>query len=78
MIAEYSFNAVRKQKNLLAHHITADKREIRDFPKLPSATSFIRKTLSEIVDEGKNIISWRNINHILNIIWIFDIWSGKK
>jgi hypothetical protein len=29
-------------------HITADKREIRDFPKLPSATSFIRKTLYEI------------------------------
>jgi len=28
--------------------ITADKREIKDFSKLPSATSFIRKTLSEI------------------------------
>jgi len=28
-------------------HITADKREIRDFPKLPWATSFIRKTLGE-------------------------------
>ena len=28
--------------------ITADKREIRDFPKLPSATSFILDTLSEI------------------------------
>ena len=28
--------------------ITADKREIKDFPKLPSATSFIRKTLAEI------------------------------
>ena len=25
-------------------HITADKREIKDFPKLPSATSFTRKT----------------------------------
>jgi len=23
--------------------LTADKREIKDFPKLPSATSFIRK-----------------------------------
>ena len=30
-------------------HITADKREIKDFPKLPSATSFIRKTLYEII-----------------------------
>jgi len=29
-------------------HITADKREIKDFPKLPSATSFIRKTLYDI------------------------------
>jgi len=28
--------------------ITADKREIKDFPKLPSATSFIRETLGEI------------------------------
>jgi hypothetical protein len=28
-------------------HITADKREIKDFPKLPSATSFIRGTLGE-------------------------------
>jgi len=29
-------------------HITADKREIKDFPKLPSATSFIRETLGAI------------------------------
>jgi hypothetical protein len=28
--------------------LTADKREIKDFSKLPSATSFIRKTLSAI------------------------------
>ena len=27
---------------------TADKREIKDFPKLPSATSFIRQPLSEM------------------------------
>ncbi len=26
--------------------LTADKREIKDFPKLPSATSFIRQPLS--------------------------------
>jgi len=31
-------------------HITADKREIRDFPKLPVVTSHIRKTLGDIVD----------------------------
>jgi hypothetical protein len=29
-------------------HITADKRKIKDFPKLPLATSFVRKTLGEI------------------------------
>jgi len=34
--------------SLRSGHLTADKREIRDFPKLPLATSFIRKPLSEI------------------------------
>ena len=29
-------------------HLTADKGAIKDFPKLPSATSFIRKTLSDV------------------------------
>jgi hypothetical protein len=29
-------------------HITADKRGIKDFSQIPLATSFIRKTLSEI------------------------------
>ncbi len=29
-------------------HITDDKMEIKDFPKLPYATSFIRKTLYSI------------------------------
>ena len=33
--------------NCMAQRITADKREIKDFPKLPSATSFIRKPLCE-------------------------------
>jgi len=28
--------------------LTTDKREIKDFPKLPSATFFIRETLDEI------------------------------
>ncbi|RLG30270.1 hypothetical protein DRN97_10780 [Methanosarcinales archaeon] len=28
-------------------HLTADKREIKDFPKLPAATSFIRRKLGE-------------------------------
>jgi len=32
-------------------HITADKREIKDFPKLPSATSFIRRTLYERIGQ---------------------------
>jgi hypothetical protein len=33
--------------SLRLQRITADKREIKDFPKSPSATSFIRKTLYE-------------------------------
>ena len=32
--------------------LTADKMEIKNFPKLPSATSFIRKPLYEIMEEG--------------------------
>jgi len=36
----------------LQPHITADKREIKDFPKLPSATSFIHKTLYDITHLG--------------------------
>jgi hypothetical protein len=31
------------------HRLTADKREIKDFPKLPLAISFIRKTLAAIM-----------------------------
>ena len=50
------FNKSRREEHfdtsclasLTLGHITADKREIKDFPKLPSATSFIRKTLGEI------------------------------
>jgi len=37
------------------HRLTADKREIKDFPKLPSATSFIPNTLGEIM--GQNHIN---------------------
>jgi len=37
-----------KNKHQAELHITTDKREIKDFPKLPSATSFIRKSLAEI------------------------------
>jgi len=35
------------------HHITADKKEIKDFPKLPAATSFICKMLYEIRQHKK-------------------------
>lgn len=40
--------------NGTAHRITADKREIEDFPKLPSATYFIRRTLYVIGVLKKN------------------------
>ena len=35
-------------------HITADKGEIKDFPKLPSATSPIRRTLYAIGRKALN------------------------
>lgn len=38
----------RSKMKKMEQRLTADKREIKDFPKLPSATSFIPKTLSEI------------------------------
>jgi len=37
----------QKERGCPLGHITADKREIKDFPKLSSATSFIRGTLYE-------------------------------
>jgi len=45
------FGTLRRFAPCPSGHITADKRKIKDFPKLPSATSFIRKTLYEIVLE---------------------------
>jgi hypothetical protein len=38
----------RHTLTVVRFRLTADKREIKDFPKLPAATSFIRDTLAEI------------------------------
>lgn len=38
----------QKERGCPSGHITADKRKIKDFPKLPSPTSFIRKPLYAI------------------------------
>jgi len=46
----------QNRKDSPQRQITADKKEIKDFPKLPSATSFIRKALYEMlanVRDGK-------------------------
>jgi len=40
-------------------HIAADKREIKDFPKLPPATSFILKKLCGGVYEFR--LSWTSV-----------------
>jgi hypothetical protein len=40
--------SLRRLRLLRSLRITADKKEIKDSPKLPSATSFIRKTLYEM------------------------------
>lgn len=37
--------SLHRLRSLRLLRITADKMEIKDFPKLPSATSFIRDTL---------------------------------
>jgi len=49
-------SAVVLHKPFPLGHITADKREIRDFLKLPSATSFIRKTLYAIMEEERLVV----------------------
>jgi len=48
--------------------ITADKGEIFDFPKLPTATSFIRNTLSIIYVGGEKVDSVI-INARKNYLW---------
>ena len=55
------FQIVGNPIETLKRCITADKREIKDFPKLPSPTPFIRETLSAICfshKDSKNIIIW--------------------
>jgi len=52
----------------LRQRITADKREIKDFPKLPSATSFIRNPLCAMLVALKNERNKnRNIKGEINI-----------
>jgi len=52
-----------KQNKLKLLRIAADKREIKDFPKLPSATSVIRETLytisSLISEQCIGVKEWR-------------------
>jgi len=38
--------------NLTIHRLTADKREMKDSPKLPAAISFIRQSLGESIYAG--------------------------
>jgi len=48
----------------LPHRLTADKREIKDFPKLPSATSFIRKTLVAIATGSLSKILYNSLIYL--------------
>ena len=45
--------SLRSLPRIRLGHITADKREIKDLPKLPSATSFILDTLYEIPNPAR-------------------------
>lgn len=58
-------------------HITADKREIKDFPKLPLATSFIRKTLGTISDLINNHHMIRGLKALALIGLILGLLSCK-
>ncbi len=51
----WNSTSIHSPPRLQLSHITADKKEIKNFPKLPSATSFIRKTLYEIPNLAKNV-----------------------
>lgn len=44
-----TLRSLRSLASLSLDHITTDKREIKDYSKLPLATSFIRDTLGEIL-----------------------------
>jgi len=59
------------------HHLTADKREIKDFPKLPSATSFIRKPLDEIGKKkgGIKMLNKRSF-HYISFLFVVAILSS--
>jgi len=45
--------SLRSLPRLRLGHITADKRKIKDFPKLPLKASFIHRTLYEIVSKRR-------------------------
>jgi hypothetical protein len=49
LISGVARNSTAASQPCSSGHITADKREIKDFPKLPLVTSFIRKPLGEII-----------------------------
>jgi len=66
--------SLRSLHRLRLGHITADKREIKDFPKLHSATSFIRKTLG-VIFEGSlfsNLDLTRRVKKLLNKLNLSD------
>ena len=50
-------------------HITANKREIKDFPKLPSAASFIRKRYMKLLALGKMLHSIGNLDKGGKVLW---------
>jgi hypothetical protein len=49
----------------LLGQLTADKGKNKDFPKLPSATSFIRKMLYEIPNPAVEKIKYLNVGSLL-------------
>jgi len=58
-MARYREHKVLLDEGLKKLPLTADKMEIKDFPKLPPATSFIRKKLCGGVYEFR--LSWTSV-----------------
>ncbi|PIV39882.1 MAG: hypothetical protein COS29_00210 [Candidatus Omnitrophica bacterium CG02_land_8_20_14_3_00__42_8] len=65
----------------MARHrrLTADKRGIKDFPKLPSATSFIRKTLTDCRKSNSFATLGKGIEHkIKGNFWTFATFKRNS
>lgn len=65
------------KKSVAKLRTTADKREIKDSPKLPSATSFIRKPLGETAVTIQIVIVMQVMGLLKTMMVVMMIVTGK-